>query len=101
MSDHSPVLEVAQFQIHPEQAAEFEAAISQAYRYLTATPGYRDHQLRRCIEHPDQYLLTITWDTIEAHMVTFRESDNFQQWRTLIGPFFAASPQVLHYHLII
>jgi hypothetical protein len=36
---------------------------------------------------------------VEDHMVGFRESELFTQWRGLIGPFFANPPEVTHWEL--
>ncbi|MCF2969850.1 antibiotic biosynthesis monooxygenase [Synechococcus sp. Nb3U1] len=96
----SPVLEVAWLEITPGSEAVFEAAIVQAFVYLQQTDGYRQHQLQRCLEHPQHYLLLIQWGSLEAHLVNFRQSENFVQWRALIGPYFAQPPQVLHYQLL-
>lgn len=96
-SAKTPVLEVVTFQIVIWQAEEFEKAIGSAFQYLTATPGYLSHELRVCLEDEYQYLLLIHWESLEAHLVNFRESENFQQWRNLISPFFASPPQVFHY----
>ncbi|MFS8781407.1 antibiotic biosynthesis monooxygenase family protein [Synechococcus sp. W55.1] len=96
----SPVLEVARFEITPSSEAAFEAAIAQAFIYLQQTDGYQGHQLQRCLEHPQQYLLLVQWGSLEAHLVNFRQSENFVRWRALIEPYFARPPQVLHYQLL-
>jgi hypothetical protein len=33
-------------------------------------------------------------------MVTFRESDDFQEWRRLVGPFFKTAPVVTHTEVV-
>lgn len=96
----SPVLEVAQFEVSPGSEAAFEAAIAQAFVYLQQTDVYRQHQLQRCLEHPQQYLLLVHWGSLEAHLVNFRQSENFVRWRALLEPYFARPPQVLHYQLL-
>ena len=45
------------------------------------------------IEKPDQYILLIWWETLEAHMVGFRESQEYQQWKELLHKFFFQIPQ--------
>ncbi len=96
----SPVLEVAQLEVLPGSEAAFEAAIAQAFVYLQQTEGYQQHQLQRCLEHPQKYLLLVQWGSLEAHLVNFRQSENFVRWRALISPYFAQPPQVLHYQLL-
>ncbi len=94
------VLEVARLYIQPETQLAFETAIQEGYQYLSATEGYQHHQLRRCIEDPTEYLLTIAWDSVDAHMVNFRQSANFERWRELISPYLVRAPDVFHYELV-
>ena len=39
--------------------------------------------------------------TLEDHTVGFRGSPAFAQWRAIVGPFFAAAPQVEHFELVV
>ncbi len=91
------ILEVAPLQMKPQQAAAFEAAFAQAQRIIAAMPGYRAHELQRCIEHDHQYLLLVRWDTLEHHTIGFRQSPEYQQWRALLHHFYDPFPTVLHY----
>lgn len=93
----TPVLEVARLWIYPDQTTAFESGIAEAFTYLQKTQGYLRHQLQRCIEDESQYLLFIEWETLDAHLVNFRQSENFVQWRSLIGSYFSQPPQVLHF----
>jgi heme-degrading monooxygenase HmoA len=91
------IIERAMLAIEPEQAEAFEAAFAAARRLPPASPGFRSLRIARGIERPSTYLLLIEWDTVEDHMVGFRESERFQQWRALIGPYFAEPPAVEHF----
>jgi hypothetical protein len=42
----------------------------------------------------------IFWDTLENHTVEFRQSPAFQQWRAIVGGYFAAPPAVEHFTLL-
>jgi heme-degrading monooxygenase HmoA len=53
-------------------------------------------QLQRCVERPAHYRLVVKWETVEDHMVYFRQSDDFQDWRRLAGKYFASPPVVEH-----
>jgi hypothetical protein len=53
--------------------------------------------LRQGIEVPDTFVLVVWWQTLEDHTIAFKQSDNFTQWRALIGHLFAAPPVVHHY----
>ena len=52
--------------------------------------------IHRSDEFPQRYRLVVLWDTVEDHMVHFRNSDDFAEWRRLVGHCFAAPPQVEH-----
>ena len=53
-------------------------------------------QLARVIENPSLYHLVVRWDSVEHHMIKFRESAGFRAWREHAGPFFTAPPVVIH-----
>lgn len=88
--------EIATLTIEPGHEAAFEAAASQAISLFQKTPGALSFRLDRTIETPNEYTLTVGWETLEDHTIGFRESAAFQQWRNLVGPHFAAAPQVKH-----
>lgn len=94
------ILEVAVLTIHPAQKTQFETAFTEARKLISAIPGFASHQLHRCIETDGRYLLLVQWLTVEHHMVGFRGSPQFQQWRALLGPFFANPPAVEHYQAV-
>ena len=91
------VLEVALFDIHPGQEDEFANAFAAARPLLITTPGCRSVRMTRGIESPSRFVLLVEWDSVQAHIENFRNSDRFPQWRGHIGPFFATPPTVEHY----
>jgi heme-degrading monooxygenase HmoA len=91
------ILEVAPLEVRPGQAEAFEAAFREAQCLIAAMPGYRSHELQRCIERPDHYVLLVRWDTLEAHEVGFRQSPQYQAWKRLLHHFYDPFPTVLHY----
>ena len=91
------IVEHAEFTIAETDAEKFEAAYAQAKELLAQTEGFQWARMHRGIERPTSFLLLVGWDSVEAHMVNFRESDRFPQWRALLGPYFAETPKVEHY----
>jgi len=91
------VVEHAELTIAPGRAAEFEQAFPRGEQALAKSPGYRWSRLIRQVEDPGSYLLLVGWESLEAHMVTFRGSELFQQWRGAVSEFFAAPPVVTHF----
>ena len=57
-------------------------------------------KVNHSIESPERYVLMIYWDSVDDHMVGFRQGPLFPQWRAIIGPFFAQPPQVEHFTLV-
>jgi heme-degrading monooxygenase HmoA len=66
---------------------------------LTATEGYISHEVQHGIEEPTRYLLLIKWESLDAHMVNFRESDRYQQYRAALNPFLDTT-KVSHFELV-
>ena len=91
------ILEVAPLQIRPGQSADFEAAFRTAQPIIASIPGYISHELRRCLERRDEYLLLVKWQTLEAHEVGFRQSAQYQTWKSLLHHFYDPFPTVSHY----
>jgi heme-degrading monooxygenase HmoA len=95
------ILELADIRIQPGKQAEFDAAIQKGVATVIAkAKGFRGYKINKGIESPERYLLMIFWETLENHTVDFRGSPAFQDWRALVGPFFAAPPAVEHFNLL-
>ena len=86
--------------VKPGQSKDFEAAFREAQAIIASMPGYRSHELQRCIERNDQYVLLVRWDSVEAHEVGFRKSPQYQRWRELLHHFYDPFPTVLHYERV-
>jgi len=94
------ILEVAPLHVKAGREAEFEAAFLQAQRIIATMPGYVNHELRRCIERPGEYLLLVGWKTLEDHEVGFRRSAGYQEWKRLLHHFYDPFPVVSHYEAV-
>jgi heme-degrading monooxygenase HmoA len=95
------ILELADIRIQAGKQAEFDAAITRgANEVIAKAKGYISHQVHKCIETPERYVLTIHWQTLENHTVDFRGSPAFAEWRGFVGPFFAEPPKVEHFTLV-
>jgi len=91
------VLEVAPLKIRAGRESDFEAAFATAQSIIASMPGYRAHALHRCLERPDEYLLLVEWDSLEAHERGFRGSPRYAEWKALLHAFYDPFPTVLHY----
>jgi len=94
------ILEIAPLSIRSGESAAFEAAFGQAQSIIASMPGYIGHELQRCIEHDHQYILLVSWETLEDHEVGFRQSAGYQEWKRLLHHFYEPFPTVLHYQKV-
>jgi len=91
------VLEQAVISVQPGREGEFESVFATAKSVITASPGCLSLRLSRGVESPSTYVLHVEWERLEDHTEVFRGSDAFGEWRGLVGPFFAAPPDVSHF----
>lgn len=91
------ILEVAILDVKPGREAEFEATFEKAQKIISSMQGYVSHQLQNCIENPSRYILMVNWETLEDHTIGFRESEQYQEWRSLLHHFYDPFPVVEHY----
>ena len=91
------ILEVAILDVKPGEAPAFESAFAQAEPIIMSMNGYLGHELRRCVEQADRYLLLAQWETMEDHTVGFRQSREYEEWKRLLHHFYAPFPVVEHY----
>lgn len=94
------ILEAATLHVRPGQSSAFEAAFAQAQSIIASMRGYVSHDLQRCVEVPDQYLLLVRWRTIEDHTVGFRGHPDFAEWKRLLHHFYDPAPTINHYELV-
>lgn len=94
------ITEHALLPVIPGQEDDFELAFAEARGIIAASPGCRSVSLSRSIESPSSYLLLVEWDSVEAHMVGFRESEAFGQWRALLHHFYDPKPVVEHFRTV-
>ena len=91
------ILEVAPLKVRPGRAAEFEGAFRAAERIISRMPGYLSHELQRCLERADEYVLLVRWRSLADHEVGFRGSPEYQEWKRLLHHFYDPFPTVSHY----
>jgi heme-degrading monooxygenase HmoA len=90
------ITEIADFRVLAESQEQFADAVREGLALIASTPGFLRARLTRSIETPTRFVLMIDWESVEAHTVGFRESENFPKWRALVGPHFDGAPHVEH-----
>jgi heme-degrading monooxygenase HmoA len=91
------ILEVAILQIKPELRDEFEPAFREASQIISKMKGYIEHELQKCLEEDNKYILLVRWETLEDHVNGFRGSDEYKEWKALLHHFYEPFPKVEHY----
>lgn len=91
------VLEVAILNVRDGKAVEFQAAFAEAQSIISGMPGYISHELRRCVETANQYILLVRWQRLKDHTEGFRQSSEYEDWKRLLHHFYEPFPTVEHY----
>lgn len=91
------ILEVAILNIKDDLSEEFEKAFEKAQVIISSMKGYISHELKKCVEEENKYILLVNWVTIEDHERGFRESEKYQEWKKLLHHFYEPFPTVEHY----
>jgi heme-degrading monooxygenase HmoA len=93
------ILEMAVLQVKPGMAAQFQEAFRTAEPIIPGAGGYLGHELHRCVEDPDRFLLLVRWKTLDDHTRGFRGSPDYQRWKALLHHFYDPFPEVFHFEL--
>ena len=91
------ILEVAKLTVRVGESVAFEQAFSNAQNIISAMPGYVSHELQRCMESKNTYLLLVQWQRLEDHTIGFRQSRQYQDWKSLLHHFYDPFPMVENY----
>jgi len=95
------ILEVAILDVKPELEQEFEKSFQQAQSIISSMTGYVSHQLQKCIEKRNRYILLVNWNTLQDHTEGFRRAPEYQEWKKLLHHFYDPFPEVAHYQQIM
>ena len=93
------ILEMAVLQVKPGMASAFQDAFRTAEPIIASAAGHIAHELHRCLEDRDRFLLLVRWQTLEDHTRGFRGSPDYQRWKALLHHFYDPFPEVLHYEI--
>ncbi|MCX4598173.1 antibiotic biosynthesis monooxygenase [Streptomyces sp. NBC_01549] len=83
-------------EIRPGSEDDFATAYATARRAVLTHPGVHEIRMVRGVESPSRFMLLVEWEDVRTHE-TFRRTDQFQTWRSMLAPYFAAPSQGAHY----
>jgi heme-degrading monooxygenase HmoA len=92
--------EVANILIKQGMGEQFEQSFALAVPLFKRAKGCKSIRLERSVEDSLRYLIVIDWETLEDHVVGFRNSPDHAQWRELVGGYFAVPPSVDHTEIV-
>jgi heme-degrading monooxygenase HmoA len=91
------ILEHALLQVAPGLEEDFEDSLRLALPVIESAEGCWGAEVRRQAEDPSIYLLLVRWTSIDAHLA-FRDTDLFEQWRSLTHHFRDQPFSVTHFN---
>ena len=91
------VLEVAILNVIVGKEDSFEKDFKIAEQYISTIKGYIKHSLKKCLEEENKYILLVEWETLEAHTIGFRTSEQYLEWKKLLHHYYKPFPVVEHY----
>lgn len=94
------ITEIALLKIRENQSAEFENSFATAQKIIANMEGYMGHELQKCIEVENKYLLIVRWEKLENHTEGFRRSHEYIIWKGLLHHYYDPFPTVEHYKKI-
>ena len=91
------ILEVAILQVKSGLNNEFESNFRKASQIISKMKGYISHELQKCVEEENKYILLVRWENLKDHTVGFRTSQEYLEWKELLHHFYDPFPIVEHY----
>ncbi|OAO89065.1 hypothetical protein AXX17_ATUG04830 [Arabidopsis thaliana] len=95
IEDPIMILEVATINVKPGTASEFESAFRRASTLISRARGYMEHELNKCVEKDNQYILLVRWASLSDHTVGFLGSPEYEEWKELLHAFYEPEPDIV------
>lgn len=91
------IIEYIRYRIPLEQGDDFAAAYATATAVLDGEDHCLGYEIARGVEDPENWVVRITWDSLEGHLEGFRTAPHFQDFLAVVRPFFDAIQEMKHY----
>ena len=95
------ITELAILFVKDGEQDNFQLDFAKAGQFISSIKGYSGHSLQKCIEHSNKYVLLVNWEKIEDHTIGSRQSEVYQQWKSLLHHYYDPFPTVEHYETVI
>ena len=94
----SMITEVIRYKVPAAQAAAFEEAYKKTEPILQNSSHCLGYSLFRGVEEPENWMLMLSWDSVEGHEQGFRLDPGFREFFGLVKPFLGQVQEMKHYH---
>ena len=95
------ITEIAEIEVKTGMEAQFVSGVESCRPIFARAPGFHKLELHHSIEHPQQFLLMVQWETVAHHVEQFQKSADFALWRAAVGACFAGRPKVQHTQTVV
>lgn len=93
------IVEYLKFVVPDPAGERFRNVYPQAGAVLAANSHCLDWELRRSVEHPDEHIVRVAWDSSAGH-VSFRDTLGFRELMRLLTEFASCRVEMAHYALV-
>jgi quinol monooxygenase YgiN len=94
------VLEIAQYTAQPGKSDELAAGLARGAEVIRRAKGCLSVTPRKQVEDQEQFILTVEWETLDDHLVIFRGSPQFAEYRAHIAGLYVGPIVATHYETI-
>lgn len=94
------IVEYVRYELPAARRAAFEAVYDRVGGILDGSPHCLGWELRRCVEEPGHYVVRIEWDSVDGHVLGFRESAPFRAFFDELSAFAEFRRQMAHFELV-
>ena len=94
------VLEYIRYRVPVERGDEFAAAYATASAVLDLDEHCLGYDVAQGVEEPENWVVRITWDSVEGHEQGFRKAPRFREFFAAVRPFFDAIEEMKHYRVV-
>lgn len=91
------VIEIARFQVAPEQQQGFFDAFAGVKAYVETAEGYQSHLISQEIEDPSRISLMVEWRSYADHVELFEPSEEHKIFINALMPFLQGEVEVFHF----
>jgi heme-degrading monooxygenase HmoA len=91
------VIEIALLKAKAGAADRLREGLRDARPVIARAGGYHGSVFLQGVENPESFVLQVEWETVEAHMIGFRQSPLLAEWRSHFYDLLDGAPTVTHY----